>query len=185
MKSNDKYIEVPIDKDWQPKMVKGSLKLNLGCGTKHKPGYINIDINEPCDVRCDLAVALPFENGSVDEIFSEGNFVCHISAREWNNLSREMGRVLKPGGKLHLIFLDFEYILRAFLENKDGRRWGWWWQTIFSAQQDEYDFTKNGFTLEKMKSDLTGEGFGDFRREPLKNLGQEYISLVCYKNEHE
>ncbi len=154
------------------------LKLNLGCGKEHKKGYVNIDIQEPCGLKHDLRTPLPYRDGSVDEIFSEG-FIWLLSMKEWKNLKREIGRVLKPKGKLGITFLDFEYILKAFLENKDGQRWGWWWQTIFSSQENEYEFSKNGFTYDKLVSDLEKEGFENFKKEVLSH--PEYVHLICYK----
>lgn len=155
------------------------MKLNLGCGKEQKRGYINIDIQEPCDLKHDLRTPLPFADGSVDEIFSEGNTICLFSRTEWQRLKKEMSRVLKPGAKLELICLDFAYLLQAFLDNKDGERWGHWWTTIFSAQEDEYDFSKNGFTYEKLVADLVEEGLTNFER---KDSGDpRFIHLVCYK----
>jgi hypothetical protein len=65
------------------------------------------------------------------------------------------------------------------LDNKDGKRWSWWWQTIFSAQENEYDFSKNGFTYEKLVADLFEEGMINFGREQLED--PSYIHLICYK----
>ena len=156
------------------------MKLNLGCEKKHKEGYINIDIQEPCDLKHDLRNPLAFDDNSVDEIFTEGNFICLFSREEWRELKREMARVLKPGGKLEIIFLDFEYILKAFLDDKDGKRWSWWWMTIFSGQENEYDFSKNGFTYDKLVSDLREEGMINFSKEQLPEEGY-IIHLTCYK----
>ena len=51
------------------------MKLNLGCGDKILPGYINVDVMESRrglkpDVICDLHQLTPFENDSADEILS-------------------------------------------------------------------------------------------------------------------
>lgn len=163
------------------------MKLNLGCGQKHKKGYLNIDIQEPCDLKHDLRTPLPFDDNSVDEIFTEG-FIWLLSRKEWewNNeggLKREIVRVLKPGGRLEIVFLDFKYIIKAFLENKDGKRWSWWWQTIFSAQKNEYDFSKNCFTYDKLVSDLCAEGMSNFSKKGTSEEG--YIHLTCYKSKAE
>ncbi|MFH1044955.1 MAG: methyltransferase domain-containing protein, partial [Pseudomonadota bacterium] len=50
-------------------------KLNLGCGDKILPGYLNVDVVESRrgfkpDVICDLHQLTPFEDNSVDEILS-------------------------------------------------------------------------------------------------------------------
>jgi predicted SAM-dependent methyltransferase len=50
-------------------------KLNLGCGDKILPGYVNVDVAASrCglkpDVLCDLHRLTPFEDNTVDEILS-------------------------------------------------------------------------------------------------------------------
>ena len=158
-----------------------SLKLNLGCGRQHQPGYINIDIQEPCDVQLDLRDLLPFEDNSVDEILSEDNVICLFSRQEWKNLKKEMVRVLKPGGKLDLIFVNLISVFRAFLNNQGGRRWSWWRQTIFAGQYHRYDFAKNGFTYDKLVFDLRQEGMTNFSQKPLRRYG--YFRLTAFKRD--
>ena len=51
------------------------MKLNLGCGDKILPGYVNVDVAESRagkrpDVLCDLHRLTPFEDNSADEILS-------------------------------------------------------------------------------------------------------------------
>lgn len=169
----------------KPNSNDGKVKLNLGCGKRHRDGYLNIDVQEPCDLKHDLRKPLPFPDNSVDEIFTEG-FIWLLSKKEWEGqggggFKKELERVLKPGGKLEIIFLDFEYIIKAFLDNKDGKRWGWWWQTIFSAQEDEFDFSKNAFTYEKLVSDLSAVGFSKFEKHETED--ESYVRLICYKSE--
>jgi len=181
IKSGGKYLEVDTKNINRVAKFRGrkNLKLNIGCGDKHKKGYINIDILEPCDLKHDLRTPWPFDNNSVDEIFSEGNTVCLFSKKEWFDLKKEIARVLKIGGKLELIFFDLEYIFKAFLDDKKAKRWDYWWRTIFSAQKDKYDYSKNGFTYEKMVSDLSGEGMTGFTK--LKPPEPGYIHLICFK----
>ena len=50
-------------------------KLNLGCGDKILPGYVNVDVAESRrgmkpDVLCDLHKLAPFEDNTVDAILS-------------------------------------------------------------------------------------------------------------------
>jgi len=76
-----------------------ALKLNIGCGDKQYKDYTNVDLYGEPDVRCDLSVfPWPFEDNSVDEVFSE-HFLEHVLDFEKTVL--EMYRILKPGGLLH------------------------------------------------------------------------------------
>ncbi len=81
-------------------------KLNLGCGDKILPGYINVDVAESRldrkpDVLCDLHKLTPFEDDSVDEILSV-HVVEHFWRWEVVDILREWARVLKPGGTMIL-----------------------------------------------------------------------------------
>ena len=40
------------------------MKLNLGCGNRKLPGYVNIDWNDEGDVKFDLNEPLPYEDNS-------------------------------------------------------------------------------------------------------------------------
>ena len=185
--ANIKFMEVDLGKpaDLLNKLTKQKpLKINLGCGRKHKKGYINIDIQEPCDVQMDLRESLPFDPNAVDEVFCEGNTIALFTPPEWEKIKLEIVRILKVGGKLEIIFLNFEYILRAFLDDRDGERWGWWRQTIFSGQDNEYDYSKNGFTYDKLVSDLHSVGMGNFAKLPVAGdytHPEGYIHLTCNK----
>ena len=152
------------------------MKLNLGCGKKLLEGFMNIDIQNPCDLLHDLRFPLPYENSSVEEVYS-ANFIHTFSRKDWRELKKEMIRVLKSGGKLELILHDFDYILSHFLSN-DEEKWDWWLQTIYGAQFNEYDYIKNGFTYEKLKAHLHEEGMINFEED---TSNPEYIHLISYK----
>lgn len=75
------------------------VKINLGCGTDIRVGYINLD-SKPLpgvDVTHDLEdLPLPFETGSVDEVLCL-NVLEHVDLIP---LMKELHRLLKPGGRL-------------------------------------------------------------------------------------
>jgi SAM-dependent methyltransferase len=73
------------------------IALNIGASQTYIPGFINIDISSKADVSLDLSKdRLPFENSSVDMIFSYHtlehvpNYLFSLS---------EIHRVLKHGGR--------------------------------------------------------------------------------------
>lgn len=83
------------------------LAIELGCGQKKKDGYIGIDkIDLPSvDIVADLEEGLPFlPDDSVDEVHCK-SFLEHIS--NFENLMREITRVLKPGGKSYVFVPHF------------------------------------------------------------------------------
>lgn len=86
----------------------GNVKLNVGCGTDYKEGWINIDNNSDnniedgkLDLNWDLRNPLPFPEGSVDYIFNE-HFVEHLTVEESQKIIRDFMRVLKPNGVLRI-----------------------------------------------------------------------------------
>jgi predicted SAM-dependent methyltransferase len=95
------------------------LKLHLGCGSNRKPGWLNIDLfNATADLRLDLRERLPFDDGSVSEIYSEhvlGHFDYPIDAR---HLLTESLRVLEPGGVFNIGVPDHRLAYAAYA-NRD------------------------------------------------------------------
>ena len=82
--------------------------LNLGCGYDYRSGWINIDkeqTGQRVDMVRDLEDAeLPFENNSVDFILCS-HILEHI--RNYIPLMKEIHRVLKPRGILHIKVPEF------------------------------------------------------------------------------
>lgn len=81
--------------------------VDLGCGQKKKPGRIGIDkIDLPnVDIVADLERGLPFlPDGSVDQIHSRSVFA---QIQNFENLMREIVRVLKKNGTAHIFVSHF------------------------------------------------------------------------------
>jgi SAM-dependent methyltransferase len=90
------------------------IALNIGASQTYIPGFINIDISSKADVSLDLSKdSLPFENSSVDMIFSYHtlehvpNYLFSLS---------EIHRVLKHGGRF-LIGLPYVTLTEYNLVN--------------------------------------------------------------------
>lgn len=71
--------------------------LNLGCGSKHKPGYINVDYTAPADVIFDISRGLPFSDDTMDRIEAD-NLMEHFDNYEFMFVMNECWRVLKKDG---------------------------------------------------------------------------------------
>jgi SAM-dependent methyltransferase len=74
-------------------------KLNLGCGTDIRPGYVNLDSAAlpGVDVVHDLNVLpLPFGDGEFDEVNCK-DVLEHV---DYIPLMRDLHRVMAPGGRL-------------------------------------------------------------------------------------
>lgn len=110
-----------------------SIRLNLGCGGRPLPEYINVDMdtleamrlrypNQQFDddiviVQSDL-FNLPYEEGSVDEVRADG-LIEHLPFIDEPKFFKEVVRILKPGGLLNLSTVDFEKTVRLWLDAED------------------------------------------------------------------
>jgi predicted SAM-dependent methyltransferase len=80
-----------------------TVRLNLGCGDKLWPGFINVDFSDnhsgmKPDVECDIT-KLTFPDDYADEIHAI-HVIEHLDRPGIYEVLREWRRVLKPGGKL-------------------------------------------------------------------------------------
>ncbi len=78
-----------------------SQRLNLGCGTDVRAGYVNLDVAPlpGVDVVHDLDVLpLPFEDEAFDEIVCQ-DVLEHV---DLVGVLRECHRILRPGGAIHV-----------------------------------------------------------------------------------
>jgi predicted SAM-dependent methyltransferase len=82
------------------------IKLNLGCGPKHWPGFVNVDLQgnwsgKAPDVAADVTKPLPFASDYADEIHAI-HLLEHLYRWEAPAILADWFRVLKPGGLLAL-----------------------------------------------------------------------------------
>ena len=112
------------------------IKLNLGCGDKILPGYINVDVaseraGKKPDVISDIR-KLTFNDNYADEILSV-HVIEHFWRWEVYEILKEWIRVLKPGGKLILECPNLQSACEEFLKSpetysgpgKEGQRTMW------------------------------------------------------------
>lgn len=93
------------------------LFLNIGAGSKKIQGFINVDIEPGADIVTDVTKGLPFEDNSVDGIYSE-HFIEHLSQDDGCFFFRECRRILRPGSVIRIATPDLDLIVDFF--NKGG-----------------------------------------------------------------
>lgn len=95
------------------------IKLNVGCGTDYKEGWVNIDNNsdnniKKLDLHWDLRNPLPFPEQSIDFIFNE-HFMEHLTPEEARYVMPDLMRVLKPGGVMRVAMPDLGVIVNNYV----------------------------------------------------------------------
>lgn len=99
------------------------IRLNLGCGDKILPGYINVDVvseragNKP-DFVTDIRSLPGIPDSFADEVLAV-HVVEHLWRWEVLDVLREWCRVLKPGGKMVLECPNLRSACEEFLRNDD------------------------------------------------------------------
>lgn len=125
------------------------MQLNLGCGSRILPGYINIDMNNPrADLLHDLRKPLPYPDESADEILAE-HIIEHFTQTDWERIQRDWARVLKTEGRIIIHCPDIVRCCDHLVKEK--RRWRWLLPIYGNPAQTPH---LNGFDYEKLKASL-------------------------------
>ena len=154
-----------------------TLRLNLGCGDKILPGYVNVDVapsraGRKPDVLCDLHDLHLFDDDSADEILSV-HVVEHFWRWEVVAVLREWLRVLKPGGHMILECPNLLSACQQFLADaekfsgpgQEGQRTMW----VFygdPAWKDPLMVHRWGYTPKSLAAVMTEAGLVTVRQEP-------------------
>jgi len=149
------------------------IKLNLGCGGRPLPGYINVDSDsievmkarypsqtfpEDAEIFDYDIFHLPYPDASVSEVRAD-SFLEHLSFEEESKLLYEAKRVLRPGGVLDFSVPDFEKIIRKWLDAKD--EWKDFYRTDDDAIASEHWFGQYSASTETRWGYLMASIFGN------------------------
>ena len=100
-------------------MSKDIKNIQFGCGNHHLKDYINVDIIMPADVIWDIRENVPFEDNSINKIFSE-HMLEHIDYPiSVNNFLSECYRILKDGGEFIVGIPDCSFPLEDIQNNSN------------------------------------------------------------------
>jgi len=94
-----------------------AVKVNIGCGPRPKPGWLNLDIDARAGgvVYADATRALPLPSAAADFVYSE-HMIEHIPLSAAIALLHEIHRVLRTGGRVRIATPDLD----KFLQLKNG-----------------------------------------------------------------
>jgi SAM-dependent methyltransferase len=140
----------------------GPFRLNLGCGHLALEGYVNVDMRPLPGV--DVVARLddiPFEVGTVDEIFS-AHVLEHFTLVD---LRRELlphwFELLRPGGEFRAVVPDADAMARGLVDGSVS--FEDYAAVLMGGQEYDGDFHFSVFTPESMCELLSSAGFDDAR----------------------
>lgn len=149
------------------------MKLHLGCGRRHIPGFVHIDVIEYPHVdhvsSIDNLGFLPDE--SVDLIYN-CHVLEHFKRRDVQRVLREWRRVLKPAGVLRISVPDFEKLCEVYQRFGDinlviG--------ALFGRQDYLYNIHYNVFDFRSLSDSLQAAGFTNVRRYDWRETEHAHI----------
>ena len=157
--TGQKKAETP-KKDGQGK------KLNLGCGNKPVPGYVNVDLFKgPIVDEIFSLDDIPYTDGTISAIHSE-HALEHLPFKRAENAIKEWFRVLAPGGELLLKIPDLDGCCRSYVDSLGDKFNRWWYKaTLYGIQEsqageaDESQIHQSGFSQEEIAEVLERNGF--------------------------
>lgn len=168
------------------------LKLHLGCGRSHIPGWINVDVF-PAPLAMNMLWRTPFAADSACYVFASHVLEHLFYPRDVSAFLSEVRRVLAPGGVLRIVVPDIESCIEAY-SSKDrtffaSRRetWSWWPQNATRLEdflayagagaEPAYLFEshKYGYDLETLTKVLSEAGFVGVERSA--HMGSAHEAL--------
>jgi len=174
-----RFSPAAVGAKWQRVLGVGdtAVRLNLGCGDKILPGYVNVDVapsrnGRRPDVLCDLRKLGPFADASCEEVMAI-HVVEHVWRWEVVDVLREWVRVLRPGGRMVLECPNLVAACREVLDGpanavgpgQEGQRSMW---VLYGDPrwQDPLMVHRWGYTPQSLAQVMQEAGLVNVRQEP-------------------
>jgi len=143
------------------------IELNLGCGNKYMPGWVNVDLTNrdggKVDVNSDIRV-LPFEDNYADTVLAN-HVIEHFYRWEVEDILKEWFRVMKPGAKIILECPDLNKLIDNFKTSDNAylHILGFYGDQKYKDPLMQHKWAYCGRELQEI---LEGIGFQDVQQEP-------------------
>lgn len=150
-------------------MSQAQLRLNLGCGTIHMDGYVNIDGYDTEERGGTVSAAdrylmiedLDYPTSSVDQIICIHAFE-HLTQAQVEKALLSWFECLKPGGTLIIEVPDAEAIMRRLLASSSEEEKDLYYYLLYGTQEFAAEHHMMGHTFTRLKRLLSAVGFTDF-----------------------
>lgn len=139
------------------------MKLHLGCGKRHIPGFVHIDaIDYPHIDHVATIDNLSFVGDSTVDLIYNCHVLEHFKRREIAKVLTEWKRVLKPGGILRISVPDFASLCEVY--QRHGNKLELVIGALFGRQDYLYNIHYNVFDFPTLSKALEDVGFEQVRR---------------------
>jgi len=163
-------------------------RLNMGCGPRHIPGWLNADLNvgPGIDLAGDIRRGLPLDTDSIHYIVAM-HMLQDLPYPDIPVALRELKRILIPGGVLRLGLPDLDKAIRAYLAgdhgyfhvpDSDAGAIG----TKLVTQIIWYGSVRTPFTFDCIEELLGREGFHSVRRCAFGRTESAYPEIAHLDN---
>ena len=135
------------------------MKLNLGCGDKLFPGFVNVDIRKEtgCDVIDDVGKLYKFSNERVELIYA-CHVLEHFGRHEYKKVLERWYNTLEKGGKLRISVPDLEKVCQQYINGTTlNKLIGF----IYGGQTYKENYHYIGFDYKMLSKELKDIGFKD------------------------
>lgn len=137
---------------------KGKVKLIIGAGERHLPGFITHDVQAlpGIDIVCEFFdLTKHVEASSCDEIHMT-HVLEHFPMKDVQKVLKTVRGLLCKGGRFYIEVPNFEWHAREITRNPLNRQIV---EYAFGGQLNKWDFHYNGFTPDILVDDLLEAGF--------------------------
>lgn len=152
------------------------MRLDIGCGTFKRQGFIGVDPYAEADVHASMW-SLPFPDDSIEEIYSS-HALEHIGKFEVLDTLKEWRRILRPGGKIEIQVPDLRWCCQQWLARQTT---DWYLDILFGMQNHPGEFHKTGFTPAIMFDYLKAAGLVLLDEGTIDSHGQPTLCFMVTK----
>lgn len=139
------------------------MKLHLGCGKRHIPGFIHIDAIDFPHVDHIAAIDnLSFISDDTVDLIYNCHVLEHFKRRDVEKVLCEWKRTLKPGGILRISVPDFASLCEIY--HRYDKRLELVIGALFGGQDYLYNIHYNVFDYQTLSDILKAVGFTQIRR---------------------
>lgn len=145
------------------------MKLNLGCGKRKLPGFVNVDVQGEPDILADVR-SVPLADGCADEVHAY-HVIEHFYLWDVPAVLGEWRRLLKDGGLLVLELPSLEAAARNLLAGLNDQMVMW---PLYGdpSHRDPFMCHRWGYTPATLTALLAEHGFQKVKVLPPETHGR-------------